>query len=71
MAFYTLILQYSWNSKGNRLNKDFKSENFLKSLMNLIETIHQIIMTSDHSLASNNSFMSHLNAMSVNMFLTL
>ena len=39
--------------------------------MNFIETIHQINMTSDHSVSSNNSFKSHFNAKSFNMFLTL
>ena len=36
--------------------------------MNLIETNHQINMTSDHSISSNNSFKDHLNAKSFNMF---
>ena len=31
-----------------------KKENFRKDLMNLIETNHQINMTSDHSVSSNN-----------------
>ena len=39
--------------------------------MNFIETIHQINMTSDHSVSSYNSFKSHFNAKSFNMFLTL
>ena len=43
------------NYKGNRLNKYIKKENFKKDLMNLIEKNHQINMTSDHSVSSNNS----------------
>ena len=39
--------------------------------MNLIETFHQINMNFDHSVSNNNSFRSHLNAKSFNMFLTL
>ena len=42
------------NYKGNRLNKYIKKENFKKDLMNLIEKNHQINMTSDHSVSSNN-----------------
>ena len=42
------------NYKGNRLNKDIKKDNFKKDLMNLIETNHQINMSSDHSVSSNN-----------------
>ena len=57
--------------KGNRLNKDTKKENFKKDLINLIEKNHQINMTSDHSVSSNNSFKSHLSAKSFNMSLTL
>ena len=38
--------------------------------MNLIETSQQIDTTSDHSVSSNNSFKSLLNAQSFNMFLT-
>ena len=57
--------------QGNCLNKDIKSENFKKDLMNLIETFHQINMNFDHSVSNNNSFRSHLNAKSFNMFLTL
>ena len=48
-----------------------KVKNFLKNLINLIETNHQINMTSDHSVWSNISFESHLNAKSFNVFLTL
>ena len=50
----------------DHLNKDIKKENIKKYLINLIETNHQI-MTSDHSVSSNNSSKSHWNA----MFLTL
>ena len=50
------------------MNKHIKKENFNKGLMNLIETNHQINMTSDHSVSSNNLFKSHLNTMSFNMF---
>ena len=58
---------YSFSSEveitWNRLNKDIKKENFLKN--------YHIIMTSDHSVLSNNSFKSFLNTKSFNMFLTL
>ena len=36
--------------------------------MNLIEANHQINMTSDHSVSSNDLFKSHLNVMSFTMF---
>ena len=39
-----------------------KKEDFRKDLVNLILTNHQINMTSDHSVSSNDSFKSHLNA---------
>ena len=39
--------------------------------MNLIETNDQINMISDHSVSSKNSFKSHLNSKTFNMFLTL
>ena len=39
--------------------------------MNLIETNHQINMTSDHSVWSNNSFKILLNEQTFDMFLTL
>ena len=39
--------------------------------MNLIETDHQININFYHSVSSNNSFKSHLNAKNFNMFLTL
>ena len=56
------FFQWSYNYKGNRLNKDIKNKNLKKDLMNLIETNHQINMTSDHSISSNISFKSYLNA---------
>ena len=39
--------------------------------MNLIQTNHRINMTSDHSVSTNNSFKSHLNAKGFSMCLTL
>ena len=39
--------------------------------MNLIETNYQINIASDHSVSTNNSFKSHLNANGFNVFLTL
>ena len=39
--------------------------------MNLIERKHQINMTTDHSVSSNNLFKSHLNAKKFNTSLTL
>ena len=48
-----------------------KKEIFKNELMNLIQTNHQINITSDHSVSTNNSFKSHLNSKSFNMFLTL
>ena len=50
---------------------NIKQGNFKKYLMNLIEKNHQIKMSSDHSISSNNSFKSHLNAKSFSMILTL
>ena len=57
----------------NRLNKDIKKKKkkIKKDLMNLIETNHHINIASDHSVSSNNSFKSFLNAESFNMVLTL
>ena len=52
------------------LNKDIKKENLRKDLINLIETNHQIKMTSDHSISNNNSFKNHLNTKSFHMILT-
>ena len=51
--------------------KILKKQNFKKDLMNLIQINHQISRTSDHSVLSNDSFKSHLNANGFNMFLTL
>ena len=39
--------------------------------MNLIEANHQINVTFYHSVSNNDSFKSHLNAKSFNIFLTL
>ena len=39
--------------------------------MKLIETNHQINMSSNHFMSSKNSFKSHLNAKSFNMSFTL
>ena len=51
---------------------NIKTRAFLKKdLMNLIETDHQININFYHSVSSNNSFKSHLNAKNFNMFLTL
>ena len=50
---------------------NIKQGNFKKYLMNLIEKNHLIKMSSDHSISSNNSFKSHLNAKSFSMILTL
>ena len=58
------FFQWSWNYKGNRLKKHLKKENFKKGLINLIETNHQINMTFDNFVSSNNSFKSHLNSKS-------
>ena len=65
------FFQWSYNYKGNRLNKDIEKDNFKKDLMNLIETNHQMNMNSVHSVSSNNSLKSHLNVKVRNMFLTL
>ena len=53
---------WSWNYKGNSLNKDIKADSFEKDLMSLIDTNLQINMTSDHSVSSNDLFKSNLNA---------
>ena len=53
------------------MNKYVKKDNFKKDLMILFETNHQINTTIDHSVSTNNSFKSHLNAKSFNMSLTL
>ena len=54
-----------------RLNKDIKKENFKKDLKNLNEKNHPINMTPDHYIPINNSFKSHLNAKSFDMFPTM
>ena len=36
------FFQWSWNYKGNCLNKDIKKESFKKDLMNFIETNRMI-----------------------------
>ena len=41
-------------TKGSIWKNILEKENFLKDLINLIETNHQINMTSDHSVSSNN-----------------
>ena len=48
--------------QGDHLNKDIINKYFKKDLMSLIDTNHQINMTSNHSVSSNNTFKSHLNA---------
>ena len=57
--------------QGESFEKHIKKENFKKGLINLIETNHQIDMTSGKFVSSNNSFKSHLNATRFNIFLTL
>ena len=63
------IAKWSWNY--NHLNKDTEKGYFKKDPINLIEPNHQINLTSDHSVSSNDLFKSHLYATSFNMFLTL
>ena len=55
------------------LNKNafIRKENFEKGLLNLIETNHQINMTSDNFVSSNNSFKSYLNAKFRHVFNTV
>ena len=65
------LFHWSWNYKRNCLNKNIKKENFLKDLLNLVETNWQINMTSDYSASSNNSFKSHFNAKNFNMFFNI
>ena len=67
----TVFPKKSWNYKGNRFKTHIKKEDFKKGLINLIETIHQINMTSDNFVSSKNSFKSHLNAKGFNTFLTV
>ena len=45
--------------QGEAFEKTLKKRNSKKDLMNLIETNHQINMTSDHSVSSNDPFKSH------------
>ena len=42
--------------EGNCLNKDIKNENLEKDPMDLTEKNHQINMTSEHAVSSNNWF---------------
>ena len=58
------FLQWCWNCKGSRSNKDIKKENLEKNQVNLIKTNHHIIMTYDHPVSSNNSFKNIFNAKS-------
>ena len=60
-----------WKHFPVKLKLGIKKESFKKNLIDLIETIHQINMISEHSISSNNLFTSHLNAYSFNMFLIL
>ena len=48
-----------------------KKENYRKDLMNLLDTNHQINITSDHSVSGNNLYKRHFYAKNFNMFLTL
>ena len=57
--------------QGTSFENILKKKNFQKNLINSTETNHQINMISDHSVSSNISFKTHLNAESFNMFLTL
>ena len=45
-----------------RLIKILKKENFRKDLMNLLDTNHQINITSDHSVSGNNLYKRHFYA---------
>ena len=47
------VFPVKFKLQGKRLNKDIKEENFKKVLIKLIETNHQINMTSDHSISTN------------------
>ena len=53
------------------LNKHIKKEIFKKIWMNLVQANHQINMTSDHSVWSNNFYKSQVSSKSFNRFLTL
>ena len=50
------------------MKKDYKKNNFEKDVMHLIETNHQIKMTSEYSVSSNTSFKKHLNTKSFSIF---
>ena len=60
MLLYTLLLQFNFYKKMIPSRE--------KKLTNLIEANHQINMSSDHSVSSNNSFKSHLNGKSYYTF---
>ena len=51
--------------------KILKKDNFEKYLVALIKTNHQINMTYDHSVSSNNLFKSHWSSKSFGIFLIL
>ena len=53
------VFPMQFKLQGESFEKTYKKENFKKGLINLIEANHQINMTSDHSVSSNNSFKSH------------
>ena len=63
------FFQWSWKQKRNRLNKDIKKGDFRKYPTNLIETNHQINMTSEHFVSSNMLFKSDVSAKSFNLIL--
>ena len=50
------------------MKKYTKKENFVKNVMDLIETNQQINITSENSVSSNTSFKKHLNSKSFKMF---
>ena len=53
---------------GESFEKIYKKENFEKNVMDLIETNHQINITSQNSVSSNTSFKKHLNGKSFKLF---
>ena len=53
---------------GESFEKIYKKENFEKNVMDLIETNHQINITSENSVSSNTSFKKHLNGKSFKLF---
>ena len=53
---------------GESFEKIYKKENFEKNVMDLIETNHQINITSGNSVSSNTSFKKHLNGKSFKLF---